>query len=417
MKTKMTKAKLGAGVWGAAMLIAVAGLGVGQAAAQTVSPDSSKSKKPAVEEVVGNGDGNTYYWIKLKGNLGREICETPLRQQVADAREHKADVIVIEIENRWNSNVDAEVADYVLAGRGVDEAMFRVEPITTVITNEIPKEWTVQPRVVMWIKQALGGIAPLAFAAKEVYFHPGARIGALGGLERMFDGTGDEVVREKQRSLRLGHLEGILRAGGYDPNIMRAMTRKEFVLTLGYDSDGKAVLLERRPENSAEELLSDSGAGAEQDSLDQVMSGEGNDYLTLNSRTASLIGLSRGEAVTEDQLLQALGLDRSGRQIKSKSSKIPEDWVRNIDRAERALLKAAEGFRDVQVQAPGGWNERRAARSKQKKFLQEMKSIQNKWGEGLTQQFLGQNQIPPIQQIDDLINQIDTAQLMDKKDK
>lgn len=406
--------KLTAGV---KALIAVTGLAAGFAHAQNVAtPSAPAGAKPAEEVVVGNGDGNAYYWIKLKGTLGREISETPLRQMITDAREHKADVIVIEVENRWNSNVDAEFADYVLGGRGVDEA-FRVEPVSTVITNEIPQEWPVRPRVVMWVKQALGGIAPLPFASKEVYFHPSARMGALGGLEKKYDGVGDEVVREKQRSLRLGHLEGIVRSGGYDQNIMRAMTRREFVLTLGYDGDGKAVLLERRPENAAEELLSDSGAGIEQDTAEQVMSGEGNDYLTLNSRTASLIGLSKGEAATSDQLLQAIGLDRSGRQIKSKSVKIPEDWARNIDRAERSLMKALEEFLDVEIEAPGGWNERRTARSKRKKLLQEMKSIQKRWGEGLTPQFLQQNQIPPIPQIDDMINTIETDQMMDKKEK
>lgn len=379
------------------------------------APEKADNSKK-VEDVVGIGDGNAYYWIKLDGVLGRDISQTPVRDMVRDAREHKADVIIIEVNSRWTGRIAPEYIAYADPGRTATQ-VFRIEPITTIFTNDIPKEWTYKPRLVMWVKEGRGGIAPLPFVAPEMYFHPLGQLGALGGLESLFDGVGDEVVREKQRSLRLGHLEGLLRAGGYDYRIMRAMTRREYILTLGFDANGNAVMLDRRPETAGEELLTDSGEKSEADDMSAVAGGVGNDWLTLNARTAGLLGVSKGTADSQDELLLALGLDRSGKKIVSKSSKIMDDWKTSLDRAERALKKASREFADVRVEQPGGWNERRQARAKQKKYLQEMKRIQTQWGEGLLPEFLGQNRIPGIPEIDDAINTIDTRQQLDKKDK
>ena len=74
-------------------------------------------------------------------------------------------------------------------------------------------------------------------------------------------------------------------------------------------------------------------------------------------------------------------------------------------------------LQDVRVEPPAGWNERRQARSRQKKFLLEIKRIQQQWEEALLPEFLQQNQIPPIPQIDDAINNLDTQQQLDKKEK
>ena len=384
--------------------------------AATPKNDNEKKDSGKKEAVVGNGDGNTYYWIKLDGILGRDISQTPVREAVLDAQAHKADVVIVEVNGKWTGRIAPEYASYAEPGRNVDK-VFRVEPISTIFTSEVPDKWQPSPRIVMWVKEGRGGIAPLPFAGKEIYFHSAGQIGALGGLESIFTGVGDEVVREKQRSLRLGHLEGIVNAGEHDFRLMRAMTRREFVLTLAYDDDGKPVLVERLPENPAEELLTDSGTGAEQDSQSEVLDGRGNDWLTLDARRASLVGLSKGTVDTPDELLLALGLDRSGRKIESKSTKIFDDWRSGVDRAERALKKAMRELQDVRVEPPAGWNERRQARSRQKKFLLEIKRIQQQWEEALLPEFLQQNQIPPIPQIDDAINNLDTQQQLDKKEK
>ncbi|MFZ4573460.1 MAG: hypothetical protein ACOYN0_03620 [Phycisphaerales bacterium] len=386
------------------------------AAKDSTKSDSGKSdaaKKP--EGVIGNGDGNAYYWIKLDGVLGREISQTPVREALLDAQECKADVVIVEVNSKWTGRFDPEFAMYFEPGRGVD-GVFRVEPISTIFTSEITEKWKPAPRIVMWVKEARGGIAPLPFAAKEIYFHSTGHIGGLGGLESIFEGVGDEVVREKQRSLRLGHLIGICEAGGHNPLLMRAMTRRECVLTLATDADGKPLLVERLPEDTSEELLTDSGEDVYQDNAIQVGSGDGNDWLDLPARRASLIGLSKGTVDTPDELLLALGLDRAGRKIEGQSTKIMKKWRSSIDAAERSLRKAREELADVRVEPPAGYNERKQARTRQKKLLQEMKRTQETWGEGLLAEFLQRERIPPIPNIEDAINDIEAQQKLDKKE-
>lgn len=384
------------------------------------TPSQDPGTTPTIAEtpsqgVVGNGDGTAYYWISLKGPMGRGFSQTPFRKMIQDAKANKADVIVIELDGNHSRQEGGDsIEDFANRGRNVDLAM-RVEPITAVVTSEMPAEWEKLPRMVCWVRDAMGPVAPLPFIFKEIYLASNASIGGLGGLETIFDGVGDEVVREKQRSLRMGHLEGLVLAGGYDYRIMRGMTRREIVLTLGYDEDGNATLLERAPENPSEEILTDDGAGANQDSAADVIRNRGNDYLRLDARTALLLNVSKGTVDTRDELLDYIGLSRSGKLIEGKAKRIATDWSNQLNRAEQRLKKALADLRDVRVEAPGDYAARQKARARQKSLLEEMKRLLEQYEEGLSPQFLRDNEIPGIPQIEDLLNRIKTDGLLDKK--
>lgn len=348
-----------------------------------------------------------YYWIDLKGEFGRDISETPIRNAVREAQVNKADYIIVSIKADWKPQYGEAYADF---GDNLSE-VFRAEPMAKVFA-EIANEWDEQPTTVFWVKDAMAGAAFLPFISPNIYFHSEGRLGGLGGLSFLFRGVGDDFVQEKQKSLRMGHAEGVLRLGGYDDRLVRAMSRYEAVYTLTYEN-GVPKMVDRMPENPGEELLTDDGEGANADRMEDRVRGIGNDVLTLDARLAKLLGVSKGTVDSKDELLTELGLARGATEISGKSEKIFKDWSTGLDNAQRQLRRLVNDYREIEVE--GEWTERTAARGKQKRTLLEIKGVLNRWGEALSDRWLGQNGIPGIGQLDTLIEQIGIEQKLDKK--
>jgi hypothetical protein len=118
---------------------------------------------------------------------------------------------------------------------------------------------------------------------------------------------------------------------------------------------------------------------------------------------------------TREGLLDAIGLARSGRLIEGKAKNIANDWSNQLNRAEQRLKKALSDFREVRVEAPGDYGARQKARSRRKALLEEMKRTLEQFEEGLSPQFLRDNEIPGIDAIQDILNAIETERLLDKK--
>jgi hypothetical protein len=353
-----------------------------------------------------------YYWIDLKGELGAQISQTPLREALDDARKNNANTILIEYDPVWN--IDPRDPLPELAAN-FDE-LFRAEAICEVFTDDIPKDWPVKPRIAMWVKDAMGGAAFLPIVVPELYFASEARMGGVGNLGELFDGVGDEVVRQKQRSLRLGHAEGWCIAGGYDFRLIRAMCFRNFVLSYRME-EGKPVLFEGYPTNAGEELLTDDGKDQNADTASQVLRGDGgNDVLTINARLAGILGLSRRTVDTRDDLLAAMDIALDSAEVKGRSKNIMRDWDSGVQNTKRTLLRLIDDYREVRVQEPGDYNARSKARGQRRGILEQMlRLLKGKFGEGLSDRWLGENQIPNEADINTLLEQIRIEQTKDRK--
>ena len=296
------------------------------------------------------------------------------------------------------------------------DEIFRGERIAAIFQEEIPREWNPQPKVVFWVKTAMGGASLLPFICPNIYFHSEGRMGGLGNLSFIFDGVGDDVVREKQRSLRLGHAEGWAIAGGYDYRLIRAMARMEYVLSMRW-VDGKVELFEGYPTNPGEELLTDDGMGPNADTLRERVDGTGNDILTLNARIAKAVGVSKGTVDTQAELITALGLDRTGVMTPGRSKLVMKDWSDGLDNAKRKIVKLLqEDMRDaMRVQPPAGQSERTKSRGQQIRILEEVKGLLTRWGEGLTPRWRCENGIPDEAQLNCYEEKLHLEQMKDKK--
>jgi hypothetical protein len=382
------------------------------AASTTPTPKTATPAPAAAAQVADDGVGKkNIYWVELKGVFGEDISQTPIRSALKDAKANKADVIVMTLDAEWKRDPFTPLGN---DSANFDE-IFRAEPMAAIFQEEIPREWTTQPKVVFWVKTAMGGASLLPFICPNIYFQSEGRMGGLGNLSFIFEGVGDDVVREKQRSLRLGHAEGWAIAGGYDYRLVRAMARMEYVLSMRW-VDGKVELFEGYPSNPGEELLTDDGKDEHADSLRERVDGSGNDVLTLDARKAKALGVSKGTVDSDSELITALGLDRTGVVVPGRSKQIMKDWSDGLDNAKRKIVRLlTEGLRDAMGMPQTTYAERTKSRGAQQRIIEEVKGLLDRWGEGLTPRWRGQNRIPDEATLNSYIEKLKLDQMKDKK--
>jgi hypothetical protein len=390
--------------------------GPGSDAAQpaTAPAASTSSDEKKTETVAEDPNQTKVYWVKLEGEFGGDISQKPIREALKDAKTQGAKVIVFELKADYDPRYGKEFSDLQ---NGEWDQFFRAEPITKVFTDEVPIMFpSERPKIVFWVKDAMAGAAMLPMVCPNIYFSSEGRIGGMGGLSLMLQGRGDFVVQEKQYSLRLGHAEGVAIAGGYDPRLVRAMCRNEYVLSVRY-RDGKPELFEGMPNGPDEQLLTDSGEGAALDGIEARVAGTGNDVLTFTADIAKKLDVSKGTVDSQDELLSALGLARSAVVLEKEPKRIMEGWSNNLDRSKRRLLKCIEEYLEIQQDRRQGadYNTRTKARGKSRALLEEMKGLLDRWGEGITGQWLGQNRIPDAPTINIILEQIKIEQMQDRK--
>jgi len=373
------------------------------------TPVSSRLGAPDTDAKPSDGAPRVYV-MELTGEFGRDISQTPIRKAMSDARKNEADYVIVVMDNDWSEALRGGLAEQeLLDDTSAFDQLFRAEDMDPIFHEELRKEWDNPPKVVFWVKTAMGGAAFLPLNCSDIYFHSEGRMGGVGFLSRLFGDRGDEVVRDKQISLRLKHAEGMAITGGYDPRLVKAMTIPEYVLSYRMER-GKPVLLERMPEAGDEILLTDDALEENADTDAQLVRGMGDDHLNFTADIAKDLGLSKGTVDTLDDLLYELGLARDYRLVSDDSERIMENWTEGLREAGRRLRLLGEEYADIQVQ--GDYNERQRARGRQIGTLNRMIKIIVRYEEAMDPREFG---LPPRGQLEAMIAQIRLEMLADRK--
>lgn len=348
------------------------------------------------------------YYMELNGEFGYDISQTPIREAMRDARNQNADVVIIRIDTTPKRSEFEPLPD---DKQNFDE-MFRAQDVLPIFTDEIRREWTKKPRLVFWVKKAMGGGAFLPFVAPEIYMTSDARIGGIGGIGVMYGGTGDEVVRQKQYSLRMARAEGYFIAGGYDPKIVRAMAEPAYVLSYRLEG-GRPVFLERLPERPDEFVLTTD----EPDTMQAQVRGQTRSVLTLTADVARAIGASKGTVDNLDDLLFQLGLSRSHTMINGRANRIMEGWKRDLELASKEITKGVEELARASENQGGGntFEARTQNRGKQIRQINDIIARLKRFGEAFGPRWHNENGVPPISQFEIQKEQLELQQLVDKK--
>lgn len=375
----------------------------------TTTPTAEPSKdQPKTSESEANKV--KYYHLKLEGQFGVDVSQTPIRRAIKDAQNNNVDLIIVELNCTLYLPNGEKVPEDIA---GAFDQIFRAEEITPIFVEEIPKQWTKKPRVVFWVREAMGGSALLPFICPEMYMSSEARIGGIGYLTELIN-RGDKVVQQKQYSLRLGHAQGWLISGGYDFRLINAMTVRPYILSYKPTGDGP-IYFERMPDPlQGEILLTDDGMGDNLDSVQDRVRGTGNDVLTFNAKLAKDLRVSKGTADSLNDLLFLLGIDRTGVEVKGRSEQITSGWSREITDAKKRLRTLIEDLATATVNAPGGYDERKQFRGSQISRLEQMKSIIKQYKESLDPFWMYEYQIPDEVSIQKAIDSLKMDQMSDK---
>lgn len=349
------------------------------------SDDDKKAAKVGDEDDGGklvdiNGkaipEGNMkVYFVPLKGEFGRDLSFVSLERIIEDMERVQPDVVVFQFGFDFAMH-GQEFYDY--AQRGSADAWNQLETATDmaeVLFRKVQSgSFTTKPRMVAWVKKALGGAAFFPCAFPEIYFTPDGLQGGIGGLDVLFKGVGDEVAQEKQRSLRLARARGLAELGGHDSRFVEAMTRRDYWLSYKIEG-GNVVLKTDRPESPDWILLKDDGQEERADSAQDMMRMQGNDYLTFNAKTAQTLGWSKGSPETLDDLLFQMSITRNFSQVKTKAPKILKERSKEIGDGEKQLRDLLDKYQRTRVKEPGGYRERTAFRGQRIQILKQMISI------------------------------------------
>ncbi len=336
-------------------------------------PKKDAKEKPAADVAASGDVKSKVYVLELDGKFGRDISQTPIRKAMEDAKKLGSEYVIVVMNNDWSQGgqqLDDDAAAFDQLSRSAE-----MDPIFDV---ELSK-WTKQPKLVFWVKKAMGGAAFLPLLCHDIYFHSDGKMGGIGNLTKLFD-FGDEVVRQKQYSLRLGRAEGKANEGGYSYRLVRAMAVPEYVLSYSIEG-GQVRYFERMPENPNEFLLTDDGKDANQDSDKAIISGEGNDVLTLNAKLAKDLQVAKGIVDTEEDLLFELGLSRNADKTYGRSKEIMKSWSKDVDQAERDIQRMLS---ETQEQRPSStYDERVRSRGIEKALWLKIISTLDRYGEAL----------------------------------
>lgn len=346
------------------------------------APDRPAEVRPGGGVAAVPAEGATrVYHLRLTGEFGRDITQTPILSAVQDAARQGAQIIIVEVDNRWQANRFQQKAEDEHA---FDE-FWRAKDIWPVFTTNLPNLFEYErPRVVMWVRNAMGGAAFLPFMSREIYFAPNGRMGGIGDLDTYFQGI-DPSVRDKQQSLRLADARGVALANGYEPRLIDAMTMTPFVLSVSFRT-GRPEYHEGMPRPEYfEELLTDDGQGENKDSDADVVRGLGNDCLTLHAPMALKLNVSRGTAATLDELLFQLGVSRNHVMVSDRADRIMSDWSRGLDDALRTFRRIMNQELPEARGAEGGgtWEQRNRARGRQRTLIESVLGLIRRYQEVL----------------------------------
>ncbi len=327
---------------------------------------------------AARGEPARVYTFTLDGWFGKDVSESPIAEALEDAHKENADYIIITVDTDWHQFGDPLKSDLEEDVIGGFDQFFRTKAMAPLFQEKM-LVWDKKPKVVFWVKQAMGGAAFIPFLSDTIYFHPDGRMGGIHGIFVQFS-TGDRVVIEKQVSLRLATAQGVAIQNGYEPKLIEAMTRGDYVLSYRL-SGGRPVYLEREPLSTDEFLLTnDALDDNNKDSIQALARGQGVNWLTLKAPVAQVLGVSKGTVESMDDLLFELGIARNHVMV-GNGEKIMDDWSQGLKRTEEALGRLWREWNDIAVE--GDWNERRRGRGQQRAKLQQMIGLLERYKEAI----------------------------------
>lgn len=391
----------------------------GAAPARDAQPGrSTRRGQPGGENSSVDPDAAKLYIVDFEGLFGVQVSETPLRQMFEDVDRTFNDLVEERLgPGRTRMVVDPTMRDkhivVIKMNTGTDprfgfQGIFRAGDLRPIFFENMRDKGR---RVVFWIEEARDGAAFLPWLSQEVYFKRDGRMWFTSDLEDF--ATGDQMVDEKLVAANLAIARGYGIEGGYGENaglIIDAMARSSNWLIMRMEG-GRPILRNQRPTPQMIEqgwiILSDSGQGEFED---KNVLREFNDRLILDADKAYMLGVSKGQADTNEDLAFELGIQRNYAVMEHRSNRIFKDWADQFENA-MSQINQRDGtlWREIaRIEVQGDYRDRTRARGRIKNFLLQIRSMYTRFAEILDPDGGFRSQI------DVLIDQLDREQQLDR---
>lgn len=295
------------------------------------------------------------YTIPLRGQLGTDITPSIYRQVIEDAKAKQPDLIVLILESADYDQVEftgGAVDDPEEAGR-FDQYELRD------LVNSIKEDLRHIPQVV-WVKDAAGPAAVLAFAWPDFFM---GEHGRIEGLMFAYLNTRhpDWEVHRKFLAAWVGIVVGFLEAGGYDKVLGEAMIVPSKKLSVSWQ--GRKLIWRSDEEGT------------------YVVDNDPKGVPAFTAKVAEDLLLSKGTASDLDDLMFMLGYrewDRSLVDGKQDGERIVSDYVKRWRDAFKKSNEAYQTYRREIGWATGG-AEGLAHLGKARRALQEVLDAMNRF--------------------------------------
>jgi hypothetical protein len=376
------------------------------------------------------------YLCELGGEFGRDVSKSPVKAMMEDLIKAQPDIVIFRFNNTFGAQ-GQQTVDFDHQGAESYttiqlERALQIDTLITPILRDDPR-LVKKPKVVAWINKALGGAAFLPLVFHDIYFTSDGHQGGVGGLDLLFEGVGDEVVRQKQRSLRLAWVEGMANEGEFDKGastlsaeelaqasrrkIAKAMCWGDYVLSYQIVGGQVKFLENQMPPNAEWFVLKDDGPINKNhaDTMQDMVRMKGNDYLTLDAKTAFDIGYSKGTADTVTDLMSQMGVQRGFAVMRNHSPQIFRNWSKDVSKTENEVIKLLRELKNVEVKPPGQYEQRTEARGRKLRILEQLRSIIGQYKESLNPRKIRFSPEQGLDQIDEVIDRIKTEQTLDRR--
>lgn len=355
------------------------------ATAPTAPSPAAPAAQPAASPAPAPG-ATSVYVLPLGGQFGRDVSATPLRQALRDIKRAQPDILVVRVDFNFAINVMGDNVEFLPDPQAIWQ-LETARQLSTILTDEIRDDatWTKKPRLVMWVRRALGAAAFLPFVAPDIYFTSDGLQGGIGNLELVNEGR-DEVFREKIFGIMMARAEGLAIKGGHEPKLVQAMARTRYSLSFSM-VNGQPQFFE---DTTGDTILTDDGdrQAGRSDSLQDVVRFQGNDWLTLKAGIAQQIGYTRGTADRLEEIMDSLGVARNYTVVRSRAASVFDNWRRSVVEAEADFVRTWAEFNEIRVQGESA-AERNTQRGRQISTLRKMQELLKDYAEAMNPEAIG----------------------------
>jgi len=288
------------------------------------------------------------YRIPIRGQLGTDINSTAYKAVIDDVRAKKPDLIVLTL-----NSADVNHRNYIQDDDPDERGQFDRYDIRELVNN-LKGELRDIPQV-MWVEDAVGYGALLAFPWPDMFMTSNAR---LFGLILMYMNAQDPDWEKHRKFLAAstGIAGGFFEAGGYDAKVLgEAMIRPEKMLSVSWEG---RRLNWRPDENGTYVVDSDPEKVAQ-----------------FNAKTAEDLMLSKGTADELDELLFMLGYrewDNSLVEGKQDGVRIIDDYIKRWRDTYKRTQESFETYKREFGWAQGSSTEALAHLGKARASLQDI---------------------------------------------